>query len=126
MFWVHRNGHVVGALYYKRNHRKMTMECSFSYNSFVKFCGKKNIGGHNITVLYPNLCYSKLCYKGTALYFSESSFKLAAPLNKSEYEQKMPQSHTADQPTALQGRNKATLCHITQQPMPLVFSFTQR
>ena len=35
---------------------------SFSYNSFVKLYGKK-FGSHNMTVLYPNLCY-----KGTALY----------------------------------------------------------
>ena len=23
---------------------------------------------HNMTVLYPNLCYNKVCYKWTALY----------------------------------------------------------
>ena len=23
---------------------------------------------HNMTVLYPNLCYNEMCYKGTALY----------------------------------------------------------
>ena len=27
-----------------------------------------NFGSHNMTVFYPNLCYTKLCYKGTALY----------------------------------------------------------
>ena len=39
---------------------------SFSYNSFVKFYGKK-FGSHNATVLYPNLCYNKMCCKGTVL-----------------------------------------------------------
>ena len=28
----------------------------------------KNFGSNNITVLYPNLCYKKVCYIGTALY----------------------------------------------------------
>ena len=39
----------------------------FPYNSFEKFHGKK-IGSHSMTVLYPNLCYNEVCYKGTALY----------------------------------------------------------
>ena len=44
----------------------MTMQWSFSYNSFVKFHVKK-FGSHNMTVLYPNLCYNEpheVCYKG--------------------------------------------------------------
>ena len=27
-----------------------------------------NHGSHNMTVLYPNLCYNGMCYKGTAMY----------------------------------------------------------
>ena len=50
------------------NYRKMTISWSFSYNSFVKFHGKK-IGSHNMTELYPNLCYNEVCYEGTALFF---------------------------------------------------------
>ena len=42
----------------------MTIKWSFSYNSFVKFHGKKN---WDITLLYPNPCYNEVCYKGTAL-----------------------------------------------------------
>ena len=49
----------------------MTILWSFSYNSFVKFHGKK-FGSHNMTVLYPNLCYNKVCYKGSALYYDLS------------------------------------------------------
>ena len=30
---------------------------SFSYNSFVKFLGKK-FGSHNMTMLYPSPCYT--------------------------------------------------------------------
>ena len=40
----------------------MTMEWSFSYNSFVKLHGKK-YGNPNMTMLYPNLCYIEVCYK---------------------------------------------------------------
>ena len=35
----------------QRNDRKMTMEWSFSYNSFVKFDGNKNLGSHKMTVI---------------------------------------------------------------------------
>ena len=45
----------------------MTMKWSFSYNSFVKSHGKKN-GSHNQAMLYPNLCYNKVCYNGTTVY----------------------------------------------------------
>ena len=48
------------------NYRKMTMKWSFSYNSFVKFHGKKKYGNHNTAMLYPNLSYINVCYKGTA------------------------------------------------------------
>ena len=39
-----------------------------SYNSVVKLHGKK-IGepqSHNMTVLYPDKCFKKSCFKGTA------------------------------------------------------------
>ena len=39
----------------QRNYRKMTILWSFAYNSFVKFYVKNM--GHNMTLLYPNLCY---------------------------------------------------------------------
>ena len=39
----------------------------YNYMYFVKF-RKKNIGIHNMAVLYPNLCYNEACYKGAALY----------------------------------------------------------
>ena len=46
----------------------MTILWSFSYNFFVKFYGK-NLGATIwSTMLYPNLCYNDVCYKGTALY----------------------------------------------------------
>ena len=32
-----------------------------TYNSYVKFHGKKIIGSHNMAMLYPNLCYNKVC-----------------------------------------------------------------
>ena len=60
----------------QRNYRKMTIPWSFFYNSFVKFHGKIN-WSHNMTVLYPKV---------------------------SEYDQEIPQSHTADQPMAPRGR----------------------
>ena len=48
----------------QRNYRKMNIK-SFSYNSFVKFHGKK-IGSHNMTVFYPNTesCFKGQFYKG--------------------------------------------------------------
>ena len=39
---------------------------SFSYKSIIKLNGKK-FESHNMTMLYPNLCYNKACYKKTAL-----------------------------------------------------------
>ena len=30
--------------------------------------GELKIGSHNMTVLYPHLCYNEVSYKGTALY----------------------------------------------------------
>ena len=36
------------------------------YNSFVNCHAKRN-GSLNITVLYPDLRYNEVCYKGTAL-----------------------------------------------------------
>ena len=38
-----------------------------SYNSFVKFIVKA-LWSHNITILYQNMCYNNIWYKGTALY----------------------------------------------------------
>ena len=46
----------------QKNYREMTI----TYNSFVKFLGK-NFRSH-MTMLYPNLCYNEVCYKGTVLY----------------------------------------------------------
>ena len=40
---------------------------SFSHNSFVKFDEKNR--GHNMALLYPNLCYNEVCFKGTLLYY---------------------------------------------------------
>ena len=62
--------HVISEVCYKgtilqRNNRKMTISWSFSYNSFVKFCGKRF--GIHMTVFYLNLCCNKVCNKGTAL-----------------------------------------------------------
>ena len=51
----------------QRNNRKMTIQWSFSYNSFLKFHGKKN-ESHNMNGLYPNQYYNKVCYIGTPLY----------------------------------------------------------
>ena len=35
----------------------------------------KKIGSHNISMLYPNPCYNKVFYKGTALYkISQAAF----------------------------------------------------
>ena len=38
----------------------------FSYSSFEKLHVKK-IGSHNMSVLYPVLCYNEVYYKGAAL-----------------------------------------------------------
>ena len=43
----------------------MTILWSFSYNSFVKFHNFEKLWSDNL--LYPNLCYNEVCYKGTAL-----------------------------------------------------------
>ena len=40
----------------------------FISNSIVKFHGNK-IWELNVIVLYPNLCYNEVCYKGTAMCF---------------------------------------------------------
>ena len=40
---------------------KELQENDMVQNSFVKFHGKK-IGSHNMTILYTNLCYNKVCY----------------------------------------------------------------
>ena len=70
LFEVYRNDLVISELCYNgtilhRNYRKMTV--SFSYNSFVKFYGKK-FRSHIMTIVYSNLCDNEVRYKGTALY----------------------------------------------------------
>ena len=59
---------VIMQQFYKMKYRKMIILWSFSYNSFIKFPWEKKFGNHNMAVLYPNLCYNEVCYKGTALY----------------------------------------------------------
>ena len=54
---------------------------SFSYNSFVKFYGDKKNGSHNMTPLYPNLCYNEVCYKGNVLYFAVVYVNFSYSLN---------------------------------------------
>ena len=48
----------------QRNYRKMTVIWSFSYNSFVKFHGKK-IGSHYMARFFLNPCNNEVCYKGS-------------------------------------------------------------
>ena len=60
-----------------RNNRKTAILWSFSYNSFVKFYGKKN-GSHNTTVLCQNLCYYETCYIVT--FSRPLNFTTADPL----------------------------------------------
>ena len=64
--------HVISESHHKgtilqRNYRKMTISWSFSYNSFLKCHGTViEFGSHNMTMLYPNICYYEICFKGTA------------------------------------------------------------
>ena len=69
--------HVISESCYKgpilqRNSGKNDQSMSISYNSYVKFYAKKNLGAKTLysnfkaTVLYPNPSYNKVCYKGTA------------------------------------------------------------
>ena len=53
MLGVHRKGLCYKGTTLQSNYRKMTMKWSFSYNFFVKLCGKI-IGCHTMTVLYLN------------------------------------------------------------------------
>ena len=47
----------------------MTISWSFSYNSLVKFHGRKKMRARpECDHVIPNLCYNELCYKGTSLY----------------------------------------------------------
>ena len=41
------------------------------YNAIVK-----KIGSNNMTLLYPNLCNNKVCYKVTAQYSSKKSISI--------------------------------------------------
>ena len=43
--------------------RKATEKNKRNYRENGKKCGS-----HNMTVLYPNLCYNQLCLEGAALY----------------------------------------------------------
>ena len=52
----------------------MTILCSFSYYSFVKFYLKN--GSRKKTVLYPNLCYNKVCSIHQVFYFEDSVLRL--------------------------------------------------
>ena len=52
----------------------MAILWSFSYNSFVKFYLKN--GSHKKTVLYPNLCYNKVCSIHQVFYFEDSALRL--------------------------------------------------
>ena len=63
-------GHVISESCYKRtilSNIKGIITWSFSYNSFVKFHGKKFVY-LNMTMIYPKPCYNEVCYKDTALY----------------------------------------------------------
>ena len=33
-------------------------------------------GSHNMIMLYPNLCYNEVCYKGTALYLQSAKAQM--------------------------------------------------
>ena len=47
----------------QRNCRKITISCSFSYNSFTNSLGKILEPQHFF--IYPNTLYNEVCYKGT-------------------------------------------------------------
>ena len=57
-----------------RNYRKLTMQWSFSYNSFVKFHGKKIWEPQHDHVIFKSLLY-RVFYKSSALYFSGHQLK---------------------------------------------------
>ena len=63
---------VISELCYKgkilqRIYRKMTILWLFPIFPLNSY-RVEGFGSHNLTVLYPNPCYDKMCYKGTALY----------------------------------------------------------
>ena len=45
----------------------MTIHGHFPIIRFVKIHGKQ-FESHNMAVLYQNVCYNEVCYKGTAMY----------------------------------------------------------
>ena len=47
----------------QKNYRKMNISWSFFYNSLQNYMVKK-FWTHYMTVLYPNPCRNKVCYKG--------------------------------------------------------------
>ena len=91
---------VISELCYKgtilqRNYRKPTILWSFSYDSFAKF-HNKTFESHNMTMLYPNLCYNEVCNTGSTLhvvvhvpdkellvYISRNSFRITIRVSNS-------------------------------------------
>ena len=49
---------------YMFSYTKRTFLELYSYNSFVKFHGKKKVGSHNMTNSYSKPCYNEMCYNG--------------------------------------------------------------
>ena len=64
----------------QRYQRKMSIKCSFSYNFFVKFHGKKNIGSQNMTVLqdFSYECVPKISFS----YFSTKTYVVGTQKNR--------------------------------------------
>ena len=54
---------------------------SYSYKSIVKLNGKI-FRSHNMTMLYPHLCYNKACYKKTAIYVLSILINGVAPITQ--------------------------------------------
>ena len=63
-------GHVVSELCHKGTiYKRIIRKWSFSYNSFVKFHGKKILEPQHDCVISKSIqCYNEVCYKGTELY----------------------------------------------------------
>ena len=53
---------------FKRIIGKMTIKWVIFLQFLCKISCKKRFGSHNMTMLYPNLCYNKVSYKRTTLY----------------------------------------------------------
>ena len=78
-------------------------------HSFEKFHGKfflEQQHDHNMTMIYPNLCFNKVCCKGTALYL----VKILSNISVSPYE-----SGIIDlEPTPKIKRGLTLMCKIMQ------------